>query len=202
MISIFKTKEHNMVIALCLAIIMHVIILVVSYFTIFKKNKMGERNYIKIHFRTINEHHKKLSLPVKKDIKVNRNKKEKNKNDFSKAVMLKKITSIDSTDLKLHQTGSLSKVDSFLIKNSNITVLKIASREKLKNHKQTKSKNELVREKITKVMSDYFKAKYPTPPYKFGETGTGNLINIPIDGIKNLFKEDEKEELEKLKKLP
>lgn len=202
MISIFKSKEHDMLIAIFLAIIIHMIILIGSYFTIFKKSKIGKKNYIKINFRTINKEQKKLSLPLKKDIKVNRNKKEKNNNEFSKAIGVKKITSINSIDVKLHKTDSLSKIDSFLVKNSNITVLKIASKEKLKNCKQTKSKNELAKEKITNMMSDYFKAKYPTPPYKFGEKGTGNLINIPIDGIKSLFKEDEKEELEKLKKLP
>ena len=50
------------------------------------------------------------------------------------------------------------------------------------------SKSEETQRMIAKAMADYYKAKYPTPPYMFGERGTGNLINIPIDEIIKLFK--------------
>jgi hypothetical protein len=82
----------------------------------------------------------------------------------------------------------LTEIDSFLFANPNITVLKIDAKEKLKNYIEKNSDLEITKRKISKTMNDYYKAKYPTPPHKFGNKGTGNLINIPIDEIIKLFK--------------
>jgi hypothetical protein len=95
---------------------------------------------------------------------------------------------VDSLVYSINPNDSSILFDNFIIENPNLIALKIALTKNIENSVVNKTEAKITEERIRNAMFDYYKAKYPTPPYKFGERGTGNLINIPIDGIIELFK--------------
>ncbi len=187
-------SKYTSFIALCLAIIIHLIFIFLSTQIFFEnKNNKKDYNFIKL---SIVEHHS-----VKKEILTKKRGINRGKNSLTKSSIYQKVfrkkknfneplrnTYTDTLISEKNVNGSINKVDSFLLRNSSITVLKLASKEKLKNYVSKKSVLDTTKRRIEKAMSDYYKSKYPTPPYKFGERGTGNLINIPVEDVIELFK--------------
>jgi hypothetical protein len=98
------------------------------------------------------------------------------------------IEKLDSLAHYSNSVDSTKTMNEFILENPNLISLKIALNENIKNGVIKVSKKEITEKRIKKAMFDYYKAKYPTPPYKFGELGTGNLINIPIDSLVEFFK--------------
>jgi len=98
------------------------------------------------------------------------------------------IEKLDSLAQYTSSVDSTKTMNEFILENPNLISLKIALNENIKNGVVKVSKKEITEKSIKKAMLDYYKAKYPTPPYKFGELGTGNLINIPIDSLIEFFK--------------
>ena len=186
--------KHISFIALYLAIIIHLILLFFSTQIFFKnKIKKSDSNFIKLnvikHNIDTKESNSKKINKQKKSISTTSNiyqKFDKKEKRVFNEPILKSYTDTLASEIKAKQTRS--NTDSFLIQNPNITVLKLASKEKLKNYVSKKSFLDTTKRRIKKAMSDYYKSKYPTPPYKFGERGTGNLINIPVEDVINLFK--------------
>ena len=80
-------------------------------------------------------------------------------------------------------TDSLSQHDSILVKYPTFIALRIALKEQIEKNRIRKTENEELITKIEKSMQDYYKMKYPTPMYKFGEKGSGAGVRIPIDKI-------------------
>jgi hypothetical protein len=180
---LFLKKHLNFIIALCLAIIIHIALFIFVYF-------VKPKNIINNSFIELTIIKKKRFSTIKKIIKPktkpNRKKQQPIKKDFSVRDTL--LFADSSKILVSDSIKMLTEIDSFLFANPNITVLKIDAKEKLKNYIEKNSDLEITKRKISKTMNDYYKAKYPTPPHKFGNKGTGNLINIPIDEIIKLFK--------------
>lgn len=88
-----------------------------------------------------------------------------------------------------------SWLDSMVVANPNLSLLKYAANEYLKNNPILKSDSIKIAEGIRSFMQDYYKSKYPTPVYKIGNKPQG----LPIDNILNLFKSNEVDE-EKIKR--
>lgn len=86
-------------------------------------------------------------------------------------------------------------LDSLVVANPNLQMLKYASEDYIRNNPILKSDSVKVAEGIRHFMQDYYKSKYPTPVHKFGDGSPG----IAIDDIINLFKSDDVDE-EKIKK--
>ena len=181
-------------IALCLAIIIHLILLFFSTQIFFEnKIKKSDSNFIKLNVikhnidtkETNNEKNKKQKKSISTTSNIYQKFSMKEKRVVNEPI-LKSYTDTLASEIKAKKTQS--NTDSFLTQNSNITVLKLASKEKLKNYVSKKSVLDKTKRRIEKAMSDYYKSKYPTPLYKFGERGTGNLINIPVEDVINLFK--------------
>jgi hypothetical protein len=87
-------------------------------------------------------------------------------------------------------------IDSLVITHSNLIMLKYAMQDKIKNSPIMKSDSVKTVEKIRKIMQDYYRSKYPTAVYKFGDNSPG----IPIEKILNIFGAKDTVDLEKIKK--
>lgn len=86
-------------------------------------------------------------------------------------------------------------LDSVVVANPNLQILKYASEDYIKNNPILKSDSAKVAEGIRNFMQDYYKSKYPTPVHKFGDGSPG----LAIDKIINIFKSNDVDE-EKIKK--
>ena len=181
---LFKnTEKLEKLTGLCLAIIIHLVLLFYfgKIFLKYEKDKYVDNSFIQLR---IPEHRavKNIITPnasgkiTKKKVYKKKKSSTVNQLVINDKNRKKETVLSDSVNVKNEIKNSLTKIDSFVLANSNIAVLKLAGKEKIKSYVPKKSK--VIRKKI---MSDYFNSKYPTPPYKFGERGTGNLINIPID---------------------
>ena len=87
-------------------------------------------------------------------------------------------------------------LDSMVIKNPSILMLKYAAKDKLNNDSTKISDSAKTAETIKNVMQNYFRSKYPTPVHKFGDGSPG----IPIDKIVDLFSKEDTVDVKKIKK--
>ena len=124
-------------------------------------------------------------------------KKEFNNSDNpNNAIMT--ITEIDSTLFEevSDLLKSMNWLDSMVINNPNILMLKYATKDKLKNNSIKLSDSAKTAETIKIVMQNYFRSKYPTPVHKFGDGSPG----IPIDKILDIFSADDTVDVNKIKR--
>lgn len=86
-------------------------------------------------------------------------------------------------------------LDSMVVANPNLSLLKYAANEYLKQNPLIKSDSTKIAEGIRSFMQDYYKSKYPTPVYKIGNKPQG----LPIDNIISIFRSNDVDE-EEIKK--
>lgn len=145
---------------------------------------------------------KQLMLPnIEKNTKSNIVTKKNNKfiNEETPQTIKSEISEsfIDSNLISKKDSfeSKINWLDSLVIANSNLQILKYASEEYIKKNPILKSDSAKVAEGIRTFMQDYYKSKYPTPVHKFGDGSPG----IAIGDIINIFKSDDVDE-EKIKK--
>ena len=86
-------------------------------------------------------------------------------------------------------------LDSLVVNNPSLLLLKYASKEYLKNNPKLETEEEIAIKRLRNYFQNYFKQRYPTPPSKFGETR-----GIPIDKIIVLFKGNDDIDIIKIRK--
>jgi len=116
------------------------------------------------------------------------------------------ITTISNMSIEEYDSTKITEVnvmvnninwlDSMVINNPNILMLKYAVTDQLKNNPTEKSDSAETVETIRNVMQNYIKSKYPTPIHKFGDGSPG----IPIDKILDIFSKDDTVDIKKIKK--
>ncbi len=187
-------KNNSFEFAFVLAVIIYLLLYVLGREIYLKYELNLSEQFVFLDYSSIEKFKPRKVSQIRKEETIKKNKKKKlhKEKDPSKVTYfqtssntIKKIdTLIDSS----FQYDSSKTFDEFLLNNPNLITLKIALKRNIDNGVITKSESKITEERINKAMLDYYKAKYPTPPYKFGELGTGNLINIPIDDVIELFK--------------
>jgi len=96
--------------------------------------------------------------------------------------------SVSAQDNNLEvKTDSSTNYESFILKHPTLISLRISLNEQIKKNGIRKSEKDELIAHIEKSMEAYYKMKYPTPVYKFGEKGSGSGISIPIDDIIELL---------------
>jgi hypothetical protein len=128
-------------------------------------------------------------------------KKVKKKEINREIIPTKTIMSIKETDSTLFVEGDvlikdINWLDSMVVNNPNILMLKYAAKDQLKNNSIKISDSARTVETIKSIMQNYFKSKYPTPVHKFGDGSPG----IPIDKILDIFRGDDTLDVKKIKR--
>ncbi|MEE9430348.1 MAG: hypothetical protein V3V16_04860 [Melioribacteraceae bacterium] len=187
--------EFAFILAVILAVILYLLLYVLGREIYLNYELNSSEQYVSLDYNTFEKlKPKKVSHPRKEVQTKKNNQKEvlsKKKKLFKEPYFETNINTIEKIDSSIHPTNqfdSSKTFDSFIANNPNLIALKIALKRNIDNGVITKTEAEITEGRIKKAMFDYYKAKYPTPPYKFGELGTGNLINIPIDDVIELFK--------------
>lgn len=139
----------------------------------------------------VNVRETKPSIPKEEKIKPPITAPDKFKESEILDVIIDSTLINESDSVKIKS----SWLDSLVVANPSLDVLKYAASKFLKNNPIVKTDSALVAEGIRSFMQDYYKSKYPTPVYKFGNTPQG----IAIEDIINVFKTDDIDE-EKIKK--
>lgn len=146
---------------------------------------------------------KKIAQPkIKKKTKprIVTNNKKSLINEESLIISKTEISKIPIDSNLISESDSLNNklnwIDSLVVSNSNLQILKYASKQYIKNNPLIKSDSAKLAEGIKVFMQDYYKSKYPTPVHKFGDGSPG----IAIDNILDLFSKSDTVDVEKIKK--
>ena len=179
-----------------------IILVVLSVIYIDQYSDLTEREVF-VEFR---EYEKKVIkqkvLPnIKKDLKRSKVTKEIvkiiNKEFVQNSEVESMVVETDSILISINDSlkDKMNWLDSLVVNNPNLQILKYASEDYIKKNPLIKSDSTKVAEGIRNFMQDYYNSKYPTPVYKFGDGAPG----IAIDDIIDIFKSDDVDE-EKIKK--
>lgn len=197
-------NNSNLRISLFTSIFFYIITFFILGIIKFKSIKLPDLQEVYLNIRNYENHIvKKESIqnstpkPTYKIPQKHVKKNKINKVDIS-AKTIMPIEENDSTSFAQVDVSinNISWLDSMVINNPNILMLKYAATDQLKNNPFEVSDSAKIVEKLRTVMQNYFRSKYPTPLHKFGDGSPG----IPIDKILDIFSEDDTVDVKKIKK--
>ena len=147
----------------------------------------------------VNEESIQNLSPKSKPKVLQKHVKKNNNNKVD--IPAKRNMTIEETDSTIFSEvdilgNNINWLDSMVINNPNILMLKYAASDQLKNNPIKISDSAKTVERIRNVMQNYFKNKYPTPVHKFGDGSPG----IPIDKILDIFSGSDTVDVKKIKR--
>lgn len=199
-----KFDNTNLKISLLISIIFYLITTIALSLIKFNSIKLPDLQEVYLNIRYYKKHivkEESLQNPPPKPMPTMLQNEVK-KNEINNVSITTKTTmSIEEPDSTIFAEvdvliRDINWLDSMVVNNPNILMLKYAAKDQLRNNSLNLSDSAKAAETIKIVMQNYFRIKYPTPVHKFGDGSPG----IPIDKILDIFFGEDTLDVKKIKR--